>query len=56
MKTLSVKQACAFIGITQQAHYKRCLTQIQRHKHEQRALAFVHTERMYQPRIGVDSK
>ena len=48
MKTLSVKQACAFIGITRQAHYKRCLTQIQRHK----LLAFVHTERMYQPRIG----
>lgn len=52
MKALSVKQACVFIGITRQAHYKRCITQKQRHKHEQSVLAFVHTERMYQPRIG----
>lgn len=49
---MSVTQACLFLGITRQAHYKRCLTHVARHKFEQRIVDFVMIERMVQPRIG----
>lgn len=45
-------QACLFLNITRQAHYKRCVAHETRHKFEQRIVDFVMVERMAQPRIG----
>lgn len=52
MKALSVTRACLFLGITRQAHYKRCISQMKRQANEQCVLDFVTTERIKHPRIG----
>ena len=49
---MSVTKACIFLGITRQAYYKRCLTQMNRQQHEKVIVDFVMDERMRQPRIG----
>jgi transposase InsO family protein len=40
------------MGISRQAYYKQCITQVQRDTHEQHILHFVTLERACQPRIG----
>jgi len=53
VKSLSVTQACLFLGIARQAYYKRCLAQVKRQTNEQSVLGFVMEERVKHPRIGV---
>lgn len=40
------------MGISRQAYYKQCITQVRRDAHEQRILRFITFERIHQPRIG----
>jgi len=49
---LTVTKACSFIGVSRQAYYKQCTTQIKRKQYEQLILDNIVAERMYQPRIG----
>jgi len=49
---LTVAQACRYLNISRQAYYQQCARQTLRDKHEAVVLEFVHTERMFQPRIG----
>jgi len=52
LKALSVTRACLFLGITRQALYKRCISQMKRQANEQCVLDFVTTELIKHPRIG----